>query len=47
MLDQSAVPQELHEHGHDDDEQGENNQVVDGLALVTGLQNVEHLLCSL
>jgi len=43
VLDQGAVPQKLHEHGHDDDEQGEDNQVVESLALVTGLQNVKHL----
>ena len=43
MLDQGAVPQELHENRHDDDEQGEYKQVVESLALVTGLQNVKHL----
>ena len=43
VLDQGAVPQELHENRHDDDKQGEDDQVVDGLALVTGLQNVKHL----
>jgi len=47
VLDESVIPQEPHDHGHDNDEQGEHEQVVDGLLLVTGLENVKHLLHSL
>jgi hypothetical protein len=43
VLDQCAVPQELHEEGHDHHEQDEHDEVVDHLALVTGLENVKHL----
>lgn len=43
MLDQGVIPQEPHDHGHDNDEQGEHNQVINCLLLVTGLENVKHL----
>jgi hypothetical protein len=43
MLDQSAVPQELHEKGHDNNEQHEHNYVINCLLLVTGLENIKHL----
>ena len=43
VLDQSAVPQELHEEGHDHNEQSENNNIVNHLLLTAGLDNVKHL----
>jgi len=44
VLDQGVVPQELHDHGHNHHEEGENQKVVNGLALITGLENIKHLL---
>lgn len=43
MLDERVVPQEPHDHGHDNDEQGEYDKVVDGFLLGAGLENVKHL----
>ena len=47
MLDKGAVPQELHENRHNDDEQSKHEQVVDCLLLITGLENVKHLFIRL
>ena len=43
VLDQRLVPQETQEQGHNDNVNGHDNQVVQGLLLVTRLENVQHL----
>jgi len=44
VLHQGRVPQETEEDGHDDNVNGQDNQVIQHLLLRTGLKQVKHLL---
>jgi len=44
ILDECVVPQEAHDHHDDHEVRKENNQVVNELLAVAGLENILHLL---
>ena len=43
VLDQGRIPQEAKQNSHDDDVNGHDDDIVQSLLLVTGLENVQHL----
>ena len=43
VLDQGRIPQEAKQNSHDDDVNGHDDDIVQSLLLVTGLENVQHI----